>query len=104
MVEQISGFDMTHVQDEAAKATAPLQAAWRKAWFDLPLAMTAASLRFAGQRLQAQGDFIASLTTCRSVPEVMEAQSHFVRTTVNDYGAETSKIMNDVREKLNKAA
>jgi len=38
------------------------------------------------------------------VPEVMDVQSKFVRTAVDEYGTKTSKIMQDVRSTVGKAA
>ncbi len=92
------------VQEDMLKMAAPLQNAWRKLCFDLPLTVLSEGFRFASQRLQAQGEFVASLRTCRTVPEVMEAQSQFVRAAVDEYGTETSKIMDDVRSTISKAA
>lgn len=104
MNEHMMGHAATQIQDEVLKTAVPFQAAWQKAFVDLPLALFSETIRFAGQRLQAQGDFIASLRTCHSVPEMMEAQSHFVRATVDEYGAETNKIMENVRTTMSKAA
>lgn len=104
MDEQTMESETARVQEDVLKMAAPLQTAWRKACFDLPLAMFSEAMRFAGQRLQAQGEFLASLRTCQTVPEVMEAQSAFVRTAVDEYGVETSKIMDDVRSTMSKAA
>ncbi len=104
MNEHVMGQEAKQIQDDVLKAAVPFQAAWRKAFFDLPLGLFSETIRFAGQRLQAQGDFIASLRTCRTIPEVMDAQSRFVRETVDEYGAETGKIMEDVRATMSKAA
>ena len=104
MIEQTIPFDGKQIREEAMEMAAPLQAAWRKAYLELPLTILSESLRFFGQRLQAQGEFIASLTSCKTMPDVMEAQSQFMRTAVTDYGAETTKIMEDVRSSVSKAA
>ena len=104
MDEQMMGQETTQIQRNVLEAAAPIQAAWRTAFFDLPLALLSETIRFSGQRLQAQGDFLAILRTCHTVPEVMDAQSRFMRATVDEYGAETSKIMEDVRTTMSKAA
>lgn len=104
MNEQIIGFGGAPIQDEALQMAAPLQNAWRKACVDLPLAMLSESLHFFSHRLEAQSQFIASLTSCKTMPEMIEVQSQFMRTAVNDYGSETSKIMDDMRSTMNKAA
>lgn len=89
-------------REEALRMAAPLRTAWHKMYFDLPLAMMSEAMRFAGQRLQAQGELFSGLRACRSVPDMIETQSTFVRTAVNDYGVETGKIANDVRSAVNK--
>lgn len=96
--------EAARLEANVLKAALPFQAMWGKSWFDLPLLVFSESLRFWGQRLQAQGEFLGSLRSCRTVPDVMEAQSKFARTVVNDYGAETNKIMDDIRASVNKAA
>ncbi len=86
------------------KAAAPFQVAWQTTWFELPFAMMAEVLRFTARRLQAQSDFIAGLETCHSFPEVVDAQSRFMRSAVGDYGSQTSKIINDMNKNISKAA
>jgi len=81
-----------------------IRGSWQKFYYDLPLTVASEWLRFFGQRLQAQGEFLANLRTCQTVPEVMDVQSKFVRTAVDEYGAKTSKIMEDVRSTMSKAA
>jgi hypothetical protein len=88
-------------RDDAMKLTAPLQTFWKMTFFDMPLAVASESMRFFGSRLQAHGDHLASLNSCRSVPEILDMQSHFVRHTVDVYGQETSKIIKDVRSTAN---
>jgi Phasin protein len=104
MSEQIVGFGGIPSQEEALQMAAPLQTAWRKSCIDLPLTVLSETLHFFGQRLEAQSQLVASLTSCKSMPEMIEVQSQFMRTAVNDYGSETSKIMGDVRSTMNKAA
>jgi hypothetical protein len=73
-------------------------------FLEVPLTVMSETLRFAGSRFQAHGDYLASLLNCRSVPEIVETQSEFVRKSVDDYGAETSRIMDDLRSNIRKAA
>jgi hypothetical protein len=93
-----------NIQDNLVNATAPFQAAWQRVFLELPFAIVSETLQFAARRLQAQSDFIAGLETCHTVPEVIDAQSRFVRTAVGDYGSETSRIISDVRSSVSKAA
>ncbi len=88
-------------RDEAMKLTAPFQTFWKMTFFDMPLAVASESMRFFGSRLQAHGEHLASLNNCRSVPEMLDAQSHFVRDTVDVYGLKTSKIVKEVRGAAN---
>ena len=90
--------------ESLAKLSQPLQLMWKSTFFDLPLVLMSESLRFAGSRLQAQGDYLSTLLSCRSVPEVVETQSEFVRKAVDEYGAEAGRIMEDLRNNMSKAA
>jgi hypothetical protein len=98
------GPEARNIQDNFMKAAAPFQAAWQRLFLELPFAILAETLRFAARRLQAQSDFIAGLETCHTVPEVIDAQSRFVRTAVGDYGSETSKIISDMGKSVSEAA
>jgi hypothetical protein len=98
------GPEARNAQDNFVNATAPLQSAWQRAFFELPLAFFAEALRFAARRLEAQSDFFAGLETCQTLPDVIDAQSRFVRGAVGDYGSETSKIISDIRDTVSKAA
>lgn len=86
-----------NARDETMRLSGPFQALWKVTFFDLPLSVASETLRFVGRRMQAHGDHIASLNSCRSVPEFIDAHSHFVRSVVDDYGQETSRFMEDVR-------
>lgn len=99
----LPGPEARNAQDNSLNAP-PFQTTWQPAFFELPLAFAAEILRFAARRLEAQSDFFAGLETCRTVPEVMDAQSRFVRSAVGDYGSQTSKIINDIRDTVSKAA
>jgi hypothetical protein len=95
--------DTKTMQDAAIRLTAPFQTLWKVTLFDLPLAVLSESLRFTGRRLQAHADHLESLNSCQSVPEIIEAQSHFVRGAVSEFGQDTGKIMEDVRGTMNEA-
>ena len=56
-------------REEALRMATPLRMAWHKMYFDLPLAMWSEAMRFAGQGLQAQGEFFSGLRMCRSVAD-----------------------------------
>ena len=96
---------MTMPETESlTKFDLPLQLIWKSIYCDLPLTLVSESLRFAGSRLQAQGDYLSTLLSCRSFPEVIETQSGFVRKAIGEFGAETGRIMKDLRNNISKAA
>ena len=97
-------MSMTDPTELGMKFNMPFPQMWKSAFLDVPLTMMSKSLRFAGARLQAQGEYLATLISCRSVPEVVETQSEFVRKAVDDYGAEAGRIMEDLRTNISKAA
>jgi hypothetical protein len=91
-----------NVREETMRLGAPLQALWRATLFDVPLSVASETLRFFGGRLQAQGEHLASLNACRSVPEIIDANSQFVRGAMDAYGRGASKLMEDVRGTMGK--
>jgi len=90
------------IMDSGTKFNAPFELLLTS--LKLPLTLTSDSLRFAGARLDAQGEYLASLAGCRTVPEVVEAQSEFVRKAVGDYTNQAGQIVEDVRTIMSKAA
>lgn len=97
-------FQGIQAEENILKLSPAMQASWQKLCYDLPLTIVSEWLRFASQRLDAQSAFLASLRMCQNMPEMMEAQSKFVRSAVDDYGTETNKFMQDMRSAMNKAA
>ncbi len=95
--------DTNTMQDEAVRLTAPFRTFWKVTFFDLPLTVLSESMRFAGRRLHAHADHFASLNSCQSVPEMIEAQAQFIRNAVAEFGQETGKIMEDVRGTMSEA-
>lgn len=97
-------MSMTDPNEFAAKFDSPFPTMWKSVFVDIPMTLLSESLRFAGSRFQAQGEYLASLINCRSVPEAVEKQSEFVRKAVDEYGAEASRVMEDLRANASKAA
>lgn len=54
---------------------------------------------FVGQRLSQDGEAIGRMTQCRSLPEVLEVETQWLRRAVDDYSKEASKLM-EVNGKL----
>lgn len=104
MDEQRFESEAIQAQERFLDMVPAMRGSWQKFCYDLPLTVASEWLRFMGHRLEAQSEFLANLRTCQTVPEVMDVQSKFVRTAVDEYGTKTSKIMQDVRSTVGKAA
>jgi hypothetical protein len=63
----------------------PTVEAFKRYFFDLPMAMANEALRFAAHRLEEQAKFASAVSNCKTPFELAETQSAFVRSTVNDY-------------------
>lgn len=74
---------------------------WRSMALDLPLSLTAESMRFAGRRLEAHAEHWKALACCASVSEAIELQSGFVARTVSDYQTEADLMSRDVQKAAN---
>jgi hypothetical protein len=92
------GSEVQKAQDKFLAATAPLQEVWRQTWIEWPVALASESLRFTAHRLRAHSDFYGKLQSCGSVPEFIEAHSHFMRCAFDDYGSEASKVIKDATQ------
>jgi len=57
----------------------------KKYFFDLPMAMTNETLRFAAHRLEEQAKLASAASSCKTPFELAETQSAFVLSTINDY-------------------
>lgn len=90
------------ITDSGTKFNAPFELLLTS--LKLPLTLISNCLRFAGARLNAQGEYLASLAACRTVPDVVEAQSEFVRKAISDYTSQAGRIVENVRTNMSKAA
>ena len=95
METQAFGSEVQNMQDSFLAATAPLKEVWRQTWIEWPVSIASESLRFAAHRLRAHGDFYSKLQTCASMPEMFEAHSSFMRSTLDDYGTEAGKVIKE---------
>jgi hypothetical protein len=68
-----------------ALTSKPTVEAFKTYFFDLPMAMANEALRFAAHRLEEQAKLASAASSCKTPFELVEAQSAFVRSTVNDY-------------------
>jgi hypothetical protein len=50
------------------------------------------TLKFAARRLQSQGDYLASVPHCASVPEMLNLNAQFMRQAVDEYRAEAERL------------
>jgi hypothetical protein len=62
---------------------------------DWPVTVASESLRFTAHRLRAHSDYYDELQGCGSVPDLIEAHSHFMRQVFEDYGTEATKVLKD---------
>jgi hypothetical protein len=86
-------------------AQVPFATAWKAAFFDLPLAVLSQAMRFTAHRLEAQVDFLTTVNKCKTMPEIVEAQSQFIQKATGDLSVETGRFLEEVRAKMaNQAA
>ena len=57
-----------------------------------------ALLGFAGQRMQAQAEFLGRFMHCDSVEQAATMQKEFFETMIGDYGREMNELMEIARE------
>ncbi len=72
---------------------------WHAFAVELPLRLTAETMRFASRRLQAQAEHLSALTRCGSLMDLVELQTAFVTKGVSDYRHEATTLSHDVQEK-----
>ena len=77
---------------------APFAAAYKAYFFDLPLTMTSETLRFAGHRLDEQARLLSKLSGCKTLSEVAEAQSDFLKDAVGEYRKEADTLVHRAKE------
>lgn len=91
-----------HPHDRISESPADTLAAglttWRTLAIDLPLRLSAETLRFTGRRLQAQADHLAALAGCASFKDAVELQAAFLTEGVSDYRKEATTLAHDVTE------
>jgi hypothetical protein len=72
--------------------------AWQSFAFGLPLRLAAETMRFTGQRLQAQANHFAALARCGSLKDAVELQTTFLAKSVSDYRTEATTLSQNVNE------
>jgi adenine deaminase len=95
MDTQTFNAEAQNAQNQVLAATGPLQQVWRQTWIEWPVMIASESLRFTAHRLRAHSSYYDELQGCGSVPEFIEAHSHFMRKAFEDYGAEATKALKD---------
>lgn len=85
-----SSVDLTELPSQ-------MMAAWH-ATMILPMAMAVEGLRFAGQRMQAQAEYLSEMAECTSVVGVADAQSRFARTAMSQYQDEGKRIGREMQK------
>ncbi|KQT53359.1 hypothetical protein ASG52_04330 [Methylobacterium sp. Leaf456] len=89
-----------HVQapSGAAEALGTGLTTWHALAVELPLRLTAETMRFASRRLQAQAEHMSALTRCGSLMGLVELQTAFVTKGVSDDRQEATTLSHDVQE------
>jgi hypothetical protein len=91
-VEDTSLGTVGEKRDFFPKFAKPIVNLWRNGVVDFPVTIAADTLKFAARRLQSQGDYLASVRHCASVPEVLDLNAQFMRQAVDEYRAETERL------------
>jgi len=96
-----SEMNPTTSPEHLAKLTQyPFAAIWKKAFFDLPIALLSQSLRVSARRLEAELEYLDTVTYCKTMPEMVEAHSHLIQKTTSDIGQETSRFLQEMGTKI----
>jgi hypothetical protein len=91
-VEVASSGTVAERQDLFPKFAKPIINLWRNGVVDFPATIAANALKFKARRLQSQGDYLASVRNCASVPEVLDLNAQFMRQAVDEYRAEAERL------------
>jgi len=95
------GMNPTAASEQLTKlAQNPFAAMWRSAFFDMPMALAAQSLRLAARGLDTQLEYFHTVNNCKTMPEMVEAQSTFIQKTTGDIGQETSRFLEEIGAKI----
>lgn len=93
-----SGQALSQAPSSAAETLGIGLTTWHAFTVDLPLRLTAETMRFASRRLQAQAEHLAALTRCGSLMDLVELQTTFVTQGVSDYRDEATTLSHDLQE------
>lgn len=88
--------DTSAIAPDFSNLPSYMATAWYSA-FTMPAILGAHSLRFASERIRANAEYLERLTKCRSVTDLVEAQSLYAEKIVSDYKRGSEEMAQDVQ-------
>ena len=82
--------------EELALLVAPFANLWKVLFYDLPTTMGTEITKFAAHRLRAQAELLSRLKRCKTVGDVIEAQTDFLQDSALSYTDEADRLVDDV--------
>jgi hypothetical protein len=84
---RVAGFDAHAIQDKFGKAMD-----MPKKMMESQLQASSALLSFAGQRMQAQAEFLGHFSNCHTLDEAAKMQAKYFETMMADYSREMAHL------------
>jgi|SRR6516165_9598117 hypothetical protein len=78
-------------------ATGSVQEWWKTTFLDVPTHVTSELMRFAARRCEAQAEFVLGLNRCKTIPDLVNAQTTFLREAVDDFSTEPGRMLECLR-------
>lgn len=99
------GMNPAAAADQLTKLSQnPFAVMWRTAFFDLPLALLSQSLRISARGLEAELEYFHNVHNCKTMPEMVVAQSAFIQKATGDIGEEASRFLGEMGAKIRNEA
>jgi len=83
----VAASETAFIQDNFGKAMG-----MSKKLLESQLQTSSALLSFAGQRIQAQAEFLGRFSSCHSLDEAAKAQTKYFEAMIADYGRELTQL------------
>jgi hypothetical protein len=78
-------------------ATGAMPTLWRTMLLDVPSNVTSELMRFSARRCEAQADYFNELNHCRTIPDLLNTQTTFLRNAADDCSAEPGRLLDCFR-------
>ena len=66
---------------------------WRTTLLDVPSNLTSEVMWFTARRCEAQADYFNELNHCRTIPDLLNKQTAFIRKAMDDWSAEPGRVL-----------